>query len=381
MKLCKTCLTFLHHCTRINVPMRAISGFSSKTYDDWNKAVSDAEKIVGYPTSYMSLRCLISDEFSNVAMHLRKLVGTRHPLLKTARGLLYDGKQSTQTRGLIVLLIAKAAGPGPSELSKTREPDKVSGIYSSQRSLAEATEMIHTANLIHKGVVNLAEFSDSEDREKNDMEFGNKMAVLSGDFLLANACTELASLNNTKVVETMSFAITDLMEAEFTDLRDSGGECVLKRDIQFSDWIRQTYLSSGSLLARGCRSAVELADHTEDQKEAAASFGENMAYLQQMKTDLKPLFSRDNGGDDFSVTSAPVIKYLEQTPEERDRITALSTKDAQQIVSSIKTASVIDECYSLCYKYGDSAKKSLDVFPQTDAKSALINIVNATIRS
>lgn len=59
--------------------------------------------------------------------------------------------------------------------------------------------MIHTANLIHKGVVNLAEFSDSEDREKNDMEFGNKMAVLSGDFLLANACTELASLNNTKV--------------------------------------------------------------------------------------------------------------------------------------------------------------------------------------
>lgn len=50
-----------------------------------------------------------------------------------------------------------------------------------------------------------------------------------------------------------------------------------------------------------------------------------------MKTDLKPLLSRDNGGDDFSVTSAPVIKYLEQTPEERDRITALSTKDAQQV--------------------------------------------------
>lgn len=74
-----------------------------------------------------------------------------------------------------------------------------SSCFQSQRSLAEATEMIHTANLIHKGVVNLAEFSDSEDREKNDMEFGNKMAVLSGDFLLANACTELASLNNTKV--------------------------------------------------------------------------------------------------------------------------------------------------------------------------------------
>ena len=75
------------------------------------------------------------------------------------------------------------------------------------------------------------------------------------------------------------------MEAEFTDLRDAGGESLLKADIQFADWIKQTYLSSGSLLARGCRSAVELADHRDDQKEAAASFGENMAYLQQVNID------------------------------------------------------------------------------------------------
>lgn len=50
-----------------------------------SKAVSHAEKLVGYPTSFLSLRCLLSDEMSNVAMHIRKLVGTDHPLLKTAR--------------------------------------------------------------------------------------------------------------------------------------------------------------------------------------------------------------------------------------------------------------------------------------------------------
>lgn len=53
--------------------------------NEWQKAVSDAEKIVGYPTSFMSLRCLLSDEISNVAIHMTKLVGTKHPLLKTAR--------------------------------------------------------------------------------------------------------------------------------------------------------------------------------------------------------------------------------------------------------------------------------------------------------
>jgi geranylgeranyl pyrophosphate synthase len=58
--------------------------------------------------------------------------------------------------------------------------------------------MIYTACLIHKGVVNLSDFSPT-DSIMEDMESGNKMATLTGDFLLANACTELASLNNTQV--------------------------------------------------------------------------------------------------------------------------------------------------------------------------------------
>lgn len=63
--------------------------YSTKTASnqkpDWNRAVSEAEKIVGYPTSFLSLRWLLSDEIANVALHLRKLVGSNHPLLKTAK--------------------------------------------------------------------------------------------------------------------------------------------------------------------------------------------------------------------------------------------------------------------------------------------------------
>lgn len=60
-------------------------GQSSGPPTHWNQVVSEAEKIVGYPTSFMSLRCLLSDELSNIAMQVRKLVGTQHPLLTTAR--------------------------------------------------------------------------------------------------------------------------------------------------------------------------------------------------------------------------------------------------------------------------------------------------------
>lgn len=75
----------------------------------------------------------------------------------------------------------------------------------SQRSLAEITELIHTAFLVHRGIVNIGELK-SCDGPLKDMQFGNKMAVLSGDFLLANACTSLAQLQNTKVKEQNSSA-------------------------------------------------------------------------------------------------------------------------------------------------------------------------------
>ena len=41
----------------------------------WNRAVSSAEKMVGYPTSYMSLRALMNDDLTNMAVHFRKLIG------------------------------------------------------------------------------------------------------------------------------------------------------------------------------------------------------------------------------------------------------------------------------------------------------------------
>lgn len=71
----------------VNGIRRASMWGSSSKVTDWNRAVSEAERIVGYSTSILSLRCLLSDELSNVAMQMRKLVGTGHPLLKTARYL------------------------------------------------------------------------------------------------------------------------------------------------------------------------------------------------------------------------------------------------------------------------------------------------------
>lgn len=76
----------LSHCRMDNAISRCYAtNLATNQKPDWNKAVSEAEKIVGYPTSFLSLRWLLSDEIANVALHLRKLVGSNHPLLKTAK--------------------------------------------------------------------------------------------------------------------------------------------------------------------------------------------------------------------------------------------------------------------------------------------------------
>ena len=62
--------------------------------------------------------------------------------------------------------------------------------------------MIRTSHLVHKGLVNIEPGVYPEASELNDMTFGNKIALLSGDYLLGNSSAELASLRNQDVRET-----------------------------------------------------------------------------------------------------------------------------------------------------------------------------------
>uniref|UniRef100_H2YX86 Decaprenyl-diphosphate synthase subunit 2 n=1 Tax=Ciona savignyi TaxID=51511 RepID=H2YX86_CIOSA len=194
----------------------SFNGWSKHSTNTITKVVSEAERIVGFPTSFLNLRALLSEELSAVALHLRKLVRTKHPLLKTARGILFDSKHNVQTRGLIVLLYSKSIAHHRTASMNCND------IYSSQRSLAELTELIHTAFLVHRGLIDVDILVKIDEKNlRSEMELGNKMAVLSGDFLLANACVALSELKHSKVVEMMSSAIEDLSHGFFV-LPESG---------------------------------------------------------------------------------------------------------------------------------------------------------------
>ncbi|XP_003824382.1 all trans-polyprenyl-diphosphate synthase PDSS2 isoform X2 [Pan paniscus] len=358
-------------------------GQSSKSPAHWNQVVSEAEKIVGYPTSFMSLRCLLSDELSNIAMQVRKLVGTQHPLLTTARGLVHDSWNSLQLRGLVVLLISKAAGPSSVNTS-CQNYDMVSGIYSCQRSLAEITELIHTALLVHRGIVNLNELQSSDGPLK-DMQFGNKIAILSGDFLLANACNGLALLQNTKVVELLASALMDLVQGVYHE-NSTSKESYITDDIGISTWKEQTFLSHGALLAKSCQAAMELAKHDAEVQDMAFQYGKHMAMSHKINSDVQP-FIKEKTSDSmtFNLNSAPVVLHQEflgrdlwikQIGEAQEKGRLDYAKLRERIEAGKGVTSAID----LCRYHGNKALEALESFPPSEARSALENIVFAVTR-
>lgn len=365
--------------------LRTLSLFSSSGSSNWSKVVSDAEKIVGYPTSFMSLRCLLSDELSNVAMHLRKLVGTQHPLLNTARGFVYDSKNNLQMRGLVVLLLSKAAGPSHTA-SDLLAQDMVSGIYPSQRNLAEITELIHTAFLVHRGIVNLKEWTVSDGPLK-DMQFGNKMAVLSGDFLLANACTGLAQLNNTKVVELISSAIGDLVQGIYYENSHNTEENGLTDGADVAAWEEQTFLSHGALLAKSCQAAMELAKHDKESQRLAYKYGKHLSLGHKLNSDLQP-FVKSRAGEplSFSLSAAPVVFHRQIIGQEtwhhqlQQAKTLRNQLDYSKLLAAVKSEKGVSTAMDLCCYHGNKALEAIQAFPSSEARSALENIASAVTK-
>ncbi|NXV08586.1 DLP1 synthase, partial [Cettia cetti] len=297
------------------------------------------------------------------------------------RGFVYDSRNNLQMRGLVVLLISKAAGPSTAELSF--QHDMVSGIYSSQRSLAEITELIHTAFLVHRGIVNICELK-SCDGPLKDMQFGNKMAVLSGDFLLANACTSLAQLQNTKVVELISSAIGDLVQGIYYENSKSSEENCLTDDIGISRWKEQVFLSHSALLAKSCQAAMELAKHSAEIQDMAFQYGKHMSMSHKLHSDLQP-FVRESSNDTiaFSLNSAPAILHQEFHGREAWLKEIREVKHGLEFpgfAMSIKAGKGVTSAIDLCRCHGNRALAALERFPPSEARDALANIVYAVTR-
>lgn len=161
-----------------------------------------------------------------------------------------------------------------------------SDILPSQRRLAEITELIHTASLLHDDVIDHS--VSRRAAPSANVEFGNKMAVLAGDFLLGRASVALARLRDPEVTELLATVIANLVEGEFMQLKNTARD--EKNPVWTEDtltyYLQKTYLKSASLISKSCRAAAILGGSTPDVVDAAYLYGKNLGLAFQLVDDM-----------------------------------------------------------------------------------------------
>ncbi|XP_038206986.1 all trans-polyprenyl-diphosphate synthase PDSS2-like [Zerene cesonia] len=345
----------------------------------WSKVIKDAEKIVGYPTSFMNLRWLLSDEFANLAMHLRKIVGSNHPIMKTAKTVLYNEHNNLQPWGLIILLLSKAVAP-PSSLH-------ASNVAEQQRMLAELTEMIRTGNYIHRGLLNIPP-------EKRDVAmdslYANKIAILIGDYLLVTANGMLASLKNQDLSYLISTALRDISEGEFFGPRDEQNMPLPSKpkdnvvdnfriscetvpldvnDVLGSpvrEWTLRTLYNGGTLFGRGCQGAMYLADRSVEEQKKAFLFGCHLCLAWQAASELHKF---TNTKEPYSLVSAPALFGLQRLPHlyETVNVKNVSVVDYESLKEELLETDAVERTKLLYSENADKARCYADLFGDNEA--------------
>lgn len=312
---------------------------------------------------------LVAKEMKFLTGNIRKLLGSGHPSLDRA-AKYYTQAEGKHVRPLIVLLMSRAtslcpkapqrqqqstlhasaaidtalsplsilsdsnpsysaplsspnsstlgSSPSSSSSTTTTDPD----ILPSQRRLAEITELIHTASLLHDDVIDHS--VSRRGSPSANLEFGNKMAVLAGDFLLGRASVALARLRNAEVIELLATVIANLVEGEFMQLKNTARDESNPRwsEDALAYYLQKTYLKTASLISKSCRAAALLGGADAHSVEAAYAYGRNLGLAFQLVDDMLDYtrtgteLGKPAGADlELGLATAPLLFAWKTMPE------------------------------------------------------------------
>ncbi|KAJ3124924.1 coq1 putative hexaprenyl diphosphate synthase, partial [Nowakowskiella sp. JEL0407] len=400
---------------------------------NWPQAVRAAESLV-HPGggSVINPRELVGKDLALLTENIRKLLGSGHPVLETISNY-YFSKQGKHIRPLIVLLMSQATSIAPksatmafddpsqnrisnlsmneinspldpgseisfADSSNIEGPDSA-GILPAQRRLAEITEMIHTASLLHDDVIDESE--TRRNQPSANAHFGNKMAILAGDFLLARASVALARLRNVEVVELLATVISNLVEGEFMQLRNTPMNEVTAKDTVLASlftnrdqasrieyYMEKNYMKTASLIAKSCRAAAVLGGCTQEVREIAYLYGRNLGLAFQLVDDLLDfVVSADEFGKpvnadlNLGIATAPVLFAAEKFPELWPLIERKFDRpgDAQKARLSVFDSDGLARTRELAERYCQESVNAVSRLPKSAAQTALINLTQAVL--
>ena len=315
-------------------------------------------------TSVTSLFAPVEADLRLLTENLKNLVGARHPILYAAAEHLF-GAEGKRVRPAIVLLISRATMLD-------------SDITLRHRRLAEITEMIHTASLVHDDVVD-----ESEVRRNvptvNSL-FNNRVAVLAGDFLFGQSAWYLANLGNLEVVKLLSEVIKDMAEGEIQQ-----GLNRFDTTLTMEAYLEKTYYKTASLIANSAKAAGVLSGVSQEVAENLYDYGRNLGLAFQIIDDILDFtgsteaLGKPAGSDLISGNlTAPVLFALEEKPYlevfiERE---FAQPDDLQQALALVKESKGIERSRALAAEHAQLAVQSLSVLKPSVSTQALLDLAD-----
>ena len=304
----------------------------------------------------------VKEDLSTLSTNLKNLVGARHPILYAAAEHLFEGRGKS-LRPAIVFLVSRAT-----MIDRDITPR--------HRRLAEITEMIHTASLVHDDVIDTAEVRRGIPTVNHN--FGNRVAILAGDFLFAQASWYLANLDNLEVVKLLSKVITDFAEGEI-----SQSLTAFDSSFTLEDYLEKSFYKTASLMAGSAKAAGVLSGVSIAHSDLLFDFGKNLGIAFQIVDDIldftgsteslgKPAGSDLKQGN----LTAPVLFALEEKPQLEGLIDREFSElgDLDKALALVQSSNGISRSRELAKGHIKLAVSSIEWLPASPHKQSLIDL-------
>lgn len=280
-------------------------------------------------------------------------------------------------RPLVSLLASKASLTDPHVDAAHSEMSRLHII------LAVLTELIHSASLVHDDVIDSA--ATRRGKETVNKRFSDKLAVLLGDLLFAQASICLARIMNPVVVGVYGQVLGDLCSGEIGQMRQQ-----FSTRVDWDAYIQKSIGKTASLIAAGTHSGAILNGRPDNVVAALKDYGIALGLCFQIVDDLLDITAsaEETGkpaGNDLKngLITAPALYVLERGGPDAEKLKKLidsravqSEEGLAEAMEIIKTAGGVEQGFALAASYGDKAKAALAILPDSDSKAALCGLVD-----
>ena len=252
--------------------------------------------------------------------------------------------------------------------------------------LAELTELIHTASLIHDDIIDSAKLR--RNKETINSLWNDKISVISGDFLFAQASVNLGLLENTEIVKIYAQVLSDLCDGEIEQYTE-----LFNPHISFEDYLYKSTTKTASLFAACCKSSAILNNQTQEVIKQCNSFGLNLGIAFQVADDVLDFTSSSNDigkavCSDLrqGIITAPTLFALHSTDERSKQIKTLienrfnnNDKDFDTAIKLVLELGGCEKAKQLAITHIDKARESLNFIQDKEIKSYFIEITNTVL--